>query len=154
MASVSQGMPQYRPRTILVIPLEATLMGAIQKLIHEFRAQTLVARKCPSDLVRVKESYRGKTDAAYQLPSPDITSVGKTKVQSIESFCPVNRTPTRAWHCHTHPRPLEMSIRLQAGLAPQVHESLWTDSTSSTASPWNRHKLAWGQTGWGFCSCQ
>lgn len=88
---------------------------------------TLVARKCPSGLVRVKGSYRGKKGTPYQLPSPDITSVGKTKVQSTESLCPVNRTPTRGCHCHTHPRPLEMSIRLQAGLAPQVQESLWTD---------------------------
>lgn len=69
MAVVSQGMPQYRPRTVLVISLEATLMGAIQKLIHEFRAQSPVACKCPSDLVREKESHSRKKDAPYQLPS-------------------------------------------------------------------------------------
>lgn len=102
MAVMSHGMPHYRPRTTLVIPLVETLMGAIQKLIHEFRAQTLVACKCPSNLVRVKESYRGKKGAPYQLPSPDITSVGKTKEKSIESLCPVNRTPNQ-WLALPHP---------------------------------------------------
>lgn len=102
MAVVSQGMPQYRPWTTLVIPLVVALMRTIQKLIHEFRAHTLVACKCPSNLVRVKESYRGKKSAPYQLPSPDITSVGKTKVQSIESLCPVNKTPNQ-WLALPHP---------------------------------------------------
>lgn len=139
-----KGWPQCHKACPETGPLEATLMGAIQKLIPAIRAQTPVSMYMP---FRFEERCRAKKRAPYQLPSPGKRSVDKIKVQSTHSLCPVNRTPTREKHCHTHPRPLETSMRFQASPAPQIQESLYTSHPNPTSSPWNRHKLSWGQTG-------
>lgn len=145
MALVSQGTPRCRPRTIPVMPLEATLMGAIQKLICESRAQTLVAWECPSDLVRVKDTAGRRMPLTSSQVRHNKCRQNQSAIYRVLLSCKQDPHP---WLPLPHPpkAPRNEHQATTLALLPRFMK-VSGPTTPILPPPWNRHKLAWGQTG-------